>query len=106
MHVAALMAVAKFMVAARDHWSGTLTVLFQPDEELTGGAQAMVDDVLYCEKHRIPIPDVVLGQHVLVIKAGSPSLLDQYSLPLIRSLFGSGGVEVMARVPTNASTLC
>lgn len=71
MHVAVLMAVAKVMEAAREHWSGTLIVLFQSNEELAGGAQAMVDDGLYGDKHRVSIPGVVLGQHVLVIKAGT-----------------------------------
>ena len=95
MHVAALMAVAKFMVAARDHWSGTLTVLFQPNEELAGGAQAMVDDGLYGQKHGIPIPDVVLGQHVLVIKAGTVAIAPGPVLTAVDSLsvriWGRGG---------------
>ena len=95
MHVASLMAVAKLMAAARDHWSGTLIVLFQPNEELAGGAQAMVDDGLYGDKHRIPIPDIELGQHVLVIKAGTVAVAPGPVLAAVDSLsiqiWGRGG---------------
>ena len=63
MHVATLMATAQLLHAARSHWHGTLICLFQPNEELAGGAQAMIDDGL-CENYGIPLPDMVLGQHV------------------------------------------
>lgn len=95
MHVAALMAVAKLMAAARGYWTGTLTVLFQPSEELAGGAQAMVDDGLYGEKYRIPVPDLVLGQHVLNTKAGTVGLAAGPVLATVESLsiriWGRGG---------------
>ena len=95
MHVAPLMAVAKLMRDARKDWSGTLIVLFQPNEELAGGAQAMVDDGLYGDKHQIPIPDVVLGQHVLVIKAGTVAVAPGPVLTAVDSLsirvWGRGG---------------
>ena len=95
MHVAPLMAVAKMMAAAWEHWRGTLIVLFQPNEELAGGAQAMVDDGLYGEKHQIPIPDIVLGQHVLVLKAGTVGLAAGSVLAAVDSLsiriWGRGG---------------
>ena len=95
MHVAPLMAVAKLMAAAWEYWRGTLIVLFQPNEELAGGAQAMVDDGLYGEKHKIPIPDIVLGQHVLVIKAGTVELAAGPVLAAVDSLsiriWGRGG---------------
>ncbi|KAH8768677.1 hypothetical protein F5882DRAFT_412329 [Hyaloscypha sp. PMI_1271] len=51
-------------------WSGTLIVLFQPAEERGTGAKAMIDDGLY-NKHKIPVPDFVLGQHVMAMRAGS-----------------------------------
>ena len=95
MHVAALMAVAKLMAAARGHWSGTLIVLFQPNEELAGGAQAMIDDGLYGDKHKIPIPDIVLGQHVLVIEAGTVAVAPGPVLTAVDSfsirIWGRGG---------------
>ncbi|UKZ61395.1 uncharacterized protein TrAtP1_002660 [Trichoderma atroviride] len=71
MHMACLMAAAKLLVSARAEWSGTLVLLFQPNEEHTGGAQAMVDDGLY---DKIPTPDVVMAQHLLPIHSGAVSL--------------------------------
>lgn len=95
MHVAALMAVGKLMAAARGYWTGKLTVLFQPSEELAGGAQAMVDDGLYGEEYRIPVPDLVLGQHVLNTKAGTVGLAAGPVLATVESLsiriWGRGG---------------
>ncbi|PWY89628.1 metal-dependent amidase/aminoacylase/carboxypeptidase [Aspergillus sclerotioniger CBS 115572] len=67
MHITCLLAAAETLAKMRDEWSGTLIVLFQPDEERGGGAQAMVDDGLY---DRIPVPDYVLGQHVMRMRAG------------------------------------
>ncbi|KAJ5243292.1 uncharacterized protein N7469_001619 [Penicillium citrinum] len=68
MHITCLLAAAETLVKLRDSWSGTLIVLFQPDEERGGGAQAMVDDGLYS---KVPVPDYCLGQHVMRMRAGS-----------------------------------
>ncbi|XPS71339.1 hypothetical protein M3J09_003526 [Ascochyta lentis] len=67
MHITALLAAAETLVRARDAWSGTLLLVFQPAEEKGKGAQAMIDDGLY---EKIPIPDVVIGAHVMPEKAG------------------------------------
>lgn len=67
MHVTCLLAAAEHLAHIKHSWNGTLTVLFQPNEERAAGAQAMVDDGLY---DKIPIPDYVLGQHVLPMRAG------------------------------------
>ncbi|KAL7894388.1 metal-dependent amidase/aminoacylase/carboxypeptidase [Trichoderma sp. TUCIM 5745] len=71
MHMACLLAAAKLLVNARAEWSGTLILLFQPNEEHTGGAQAMVDDGLY---DKIPTPNVVMAQHLMPIQSGAVSL--------------------------------
>ncbi|CCF36985.1 amidohydrolase [Colletotrichum higginsianum] len=70
MHMACLIAAAERLVKLKQEWSGTLVVLFQPAEERGTGAKAMVDDGLY-DKHKIPVPDFVLGQHVMAMRAGS-----------------------------------
>ena len=63
MHTTCLLAATEVLVSrARDHWSGTLVVLFQPAEERGTGAQAMVDDGLW---DKIPKPDCLFGQHVV-----------------------------------------
>jgi amidohydrolase len=71
MHVACMLAAATTLHAARKEWRGTLIVLFQPNEERGGGAKAMIEDGLYDPKrHACPLPDVVLGQHVMPHAAG------------------------------------
>lgn len=71
-HVTTMLAAATTLHAAQKHWSGTLICLFQPAEERGLGARAMIDDGLYDEnKHACPLPDVVLGQHVMPGCAGT-----------------------------------
>ncbi|PSN61596.1 Zn-dependent exopeptidase, partial [Corynespora cassiicola Philippines] len=41
MHATCLLAASSLLLAAKQSWSGTLLVLFQPNEEWLGGAQAM-----------------------------------------------------------------
>ncbi|MCE4945157.1 MULTISPECIES: amidohydrolase [Streptomyces] len=68
-HVTCLLGAADLLAAGRDRWSGTLVVLFQPAEEAGSGARAMLDDGLY-SKQLVPVPDVVLAQHVAPFGAG------------------------------------
>jgi amidohydrolase len=67
MHATCLVGAAAELAGAKDTWSGTLLVVFQPAEELARGARAMVEDGLF---ERFPKPDIVLGQHVTSIPAG------------------------------------
>ena len=65
-----MLAAAETLISARSSWSGTCIFLFQPAEERAIGAKAMVDDGLYDKsKHAVPIPDIVLGQHVFPLPA-------------------------------------
>jgi hippurate hydrolase len=66
-HVTWLAGACTLFAQARDSWRGTLMVVFQPGEETAQGAQAMIDDNLL---KRFPEPVVVLGQHVMLGKAG------------------------------------
>ena len=66
-HVACLVGAAHKLAATRVDWSGTVVAVFQPAEEVGGGAKAMLDDGLY---EKVPVPDVVLGQHVGPAPAG------------------------------------
>ncbi|KAL4873067.1 hypothetical protein BDV12DRAFT_161269 [Aspergillus spectabilis] len=92
MHITCLLAAAEKLATLRDAWSGTLVVLFQPDEERGGGAQAMVDDGLYS---KIPIPDYVFGQHVMKLRAGSinskPGTIMAAADSMKITVFGRGG---------------
>jgi hippurate hydrolase len=67
MHVAWLTGATALLAAERSAWHGTLMVVFQPGEETAQGARAMIDDDLF---KRFPKPDVVLGQHLMVGRAG------------------------------------
>ena len=59
---------AELLAKARSSWSGTFIALFQPAEEVAGGAKAMAEDGLL---DRIPKPDAAFAQHVLVYPAGT-----------------------------------
>jgi hippurate hydrolase len=66
-HVTCLLGAAELLANARESWGGTFIALFQPAEEVAGGAKAMVEDGL---RERIPKPDVAFSQHVLAYPAG------------------------------------
>lgn len=66
-HVTCLLGAAELLAHAPQSWDGTFIALFQPAEEVAGGAKAMVDDGL---RDRIPRPDVAFAQHVLAYPAG------------------------------------
>ncbi|KAL1846578.1 hypothetical protein Daus18300_014222 [Diaporthe australafricana] len=67
LHLASLLATATLMKEAESQWQGTLVLVFQPNEEHTGGAQAMVDEGLY---DIVPVPDAIFGQHSGPFQAG------------------------------------
>lgn len=60
-HMTNLVAVARYLAATRDAWSGTLMVIGQPAEERGAGARAMLDEGLF---ERFPKPDYALALHV------------------------------------------
>ncbi|GHD29234.1 peptidase [Nocardiopsis kunsanensis] len=66
-HVSCLLGAAQLLSGASGQWQGTVVVLFQPAEEASDGAQAMVADGL---GELVGRPEVVLGQHVLPMRAG------------------------------------
>jgi amidohydrolase len=92
MHVTCLLGAAAALCADRSSWQGTLLLVFQPAEEVGGGARVMIDDGLY---DRFPRPEVVLGQHVAPLPAGllalqpGPAFAAADSLRVV--LHGQGG---------------
>ena len=96
LHMVALLLAIEKLCACRDHWQGTLTALFQPNEETGRGAQAMVDDGLYDpRKHDVPRPDFVLGGHSMPMRAGRVStrigVFNSATDGLRVTLYGRGG---------------
>lgn len=92
MHVTSLLAAAELLTSARDEWGGTLLLIFQPAEERGAGAQRMVDDGLY---DKVPVPDVVLGGHVMPYRAGTigtkRGLMASAADSMKVTLYGRGG---------------
>ncbi|KAJ5898418.1 hypothetical protein N7504_008706 [Penicillium tannophilum] len=92
MHITCLLAAAETLANTRAEWSGTVLVLFQPNEERGGGAQAMVDDGLY---DKVPVPDYCFGQHVMRLRAGSvasrPGTIMAAADSMKITVFGRGG---------------
>lgn len=70
-HVTSLLTAARALTSHPDAWSGTLVLVFQPGEEVAAGARAMVDDGLW---ELVPVPEVVLGQHVMPLQAGTVNI--------------------------------
>src|SRR5262249_35953355 len=67
MHVVWLMGVATLFARTREACRGTLMPVFQPAEDTGEGARAMIDDGLF---KRVPKPEAILAQHVMVGPAG------------------------------------
>jgi len=67
MHVTCLSGAAALLARNRGRWAGRLMMIFQPAEEIGGGAQGMIEDGLF---DRFGKPEVVLGQHVTPAPAG------------------------------------
>ncbi|MBQ3359563.1 MAG: amidohydrolase [Microbacterium sp.] len=92
MHVTAMIGAVEKLVADRAEWSGTLVVLIQPAEEYGAGSRAMLDDGLL---DIAPKPDIVLGQHVTPLPAGTigvrPGTQMAASDGLTVTLHGRGG---------------
>lgn len=66
-----MLAAAKALSIMTDSWQGTLIIIFQPNEERGKGALAMIADGLFDpDRYDCPIPDIVLGQHVMPFPAG------------------------------------
>jgi amidohydrolase len=66
-HVTCLLGACARLADGRSRWSGRVVAVFQPAEELGGGAESMIDERLF---ERFGQPTVVLGQHVTPLPAG------------------------------------
>jgi len=92
MHVTCLLGALDLLAAGRSAWTGTVLAVFQPAEEVGGGAEGMVAAGLF---DRFGIPDVALGQHVAPMPAGmvgvhpGPAFAASDSLHV--RMFGRGG---------------
>ncbi|KAH8591238.1 hypothetical protein B0O99DRAFT_690847 [Bisporella sp. PMI_857] len=60
-HTACVLATLQLLHSAAKEWPVTILPIFQPNVEIPGGAQAMIDDGLY---EICPVPHIMLTQHV------------------------------------------
>jgi amidohydrolase len=92
LHVTCLLGALERLLATKDEWSGTIVAVFQPAEEYGAGSQAMIADGVL---DRFPKPDIVLGQHVTPLPAGTigvrPGTQMAASDGLTVTLLGRGG---------------
>lgn len=76
----------------KKEWFGTLVVVFRPNKERGEGAKFMVSDGLY---EKVPVPNVVLGQHVMPLRAGKVAVKSGIMISAADSfkviLYGRGG---------------
>lgn len=71
LHMSALLAASELLHGCREHWQGTVVMLFQPSEENGVGARAMMEDGLYDpQRHNVPVPDFALGGHCMPLRTG------------------------------------
>ncbi|MFT3797819.1 amidohydrolase [Microbacterium sp.] len=92
MHVTALLGALERLQETQGEWSGTVVAVFQPAEEHGAGSQAMIADGVL---DRFPRPDIVLGQHLTPLPAGTigvrPGTQMAASDGLTVTLLGRGG---------------
>lgn len=82
-HVASALAAARILVRNTNAWQGTVIFIFQPGEETSAGAAAMIADGLW---DKVPHPQVVLGQHVFPFSTGTISVTPESAMAMADSL--------------------
>jgi amidohydrolase len=91
-HVTCAIGAATLLSGTRESWSGTVVLLFQPGEETSEGAAAMIADGLW---DRVPRPEVVFGQHVWPGRTGTVEVSSGPAMAMANSwkvtVHGRGG---------------
>lgn len=82
-HVTAALTAAARLADQTGAWNGTIVWIFQPGEETSAGARAMLEDGLW---DKAPVPSVILGQHVFPFAAGSVGLTSGPAMAMADSL--------------------
>ena len=95
LHVTVGLGIARAMSANRESFRGTVKLIFQPAEENTTGAKAMIDDGVL--KH--PAPEAIFAVHTAPLEVGQIGVVDGMILPGIDSVTVriSGNEDTVAR---------
>jgi amidohydrolase len=101
-HTASLLGVADILSRQRDELAGEFTLLFQPAEEVIGGAIAMIDGGVLTDN---PV-DFVLGAHVtslapVGVVATRPGVIMSDGQTLRVDITGRGGHGAMSTIEGN-----
>src|ERR1700722_13188312 len=101
-HTASLLGVADILSRRRDELAGEFTLLFQPAEEVIGGAIAMIDGGVLTDN---PV-DFVLGAHVtslapVGVVATRPGVIMSDGQTLRVDITGRGGHGAMSTIDGN-----
>jgi amidohydrolase len=101
-HTASLLGVADILSRRRDELAGEFTLLFQPAEEVIGGAIAMIDGGVLTDN---PV-DFVLGAHVtslapVGVVATRPGVIMSDGQTLRVDITGRGGHGAMSTIEGN-----
>ena len=103
-HMTVLIGTAEYLIKNKEKWSGTLLLILQPAEEVSGGARNMIKDGLF---KKWPRPDYNLALHVSAdLKSGKIGYLPGWAMAnvdsvdiLIKGLGGHGAYPHKTRDP-------
>jgi amidohydrolase len=101
-HTASLLGVAEILSRRREELAGEFTLLFQPAEEVIGGATAMIDGGVLADN---PV-DFIIGAHVtslapVGVVATRPGVMMSNGQTLHIDISGRGGHGAMSTVEGN-----
>ncbi len=82
-HITVGIETARLLAEHRDLWAGTVVFLFQPGEETSAGAAAMLEDGVW---DKAPKPSAVFGQHVWPAVAGTVNVSVGSAMAMANSL--------------------
>ena len=83
-HMTVLIGAARALIESRNKWQGTLILILQPAEEVSGGARAMLREGLYT---KYPRPDYNLALHVSAdLEAGKVGYISGYAMANVDSV--------------------
>ena len=108
-HMTVLIGAARALLESRNKWQGTLILILQPAEEVSGCARAMLREGLYT---KYPRPDYNLALHVSAdLEAGKVGYLSGYAMAnvdsvdiLVKGIGGHGAYPHKTKDPNILAT--
>ena len=83
-HMTVLIGAAQYLMKNKSNWKGTLMLILEPAEEVSGGARNMIEDGLFT---RFPRPDYNLALHVSSgMEAGKVGYLPGWAMANVDSV--------------------